>query len=79
MGWEVCIRDSDGPMMELTHSYKLSPFGPAEQFVGGSNEISASPFWMRFAAELMEPPLDIVSSLSVERECFSRVTHKRAE
>lgn len=32
-----------------THSYKLSPFGPALQFVGGSNEISANSFWMRLA------------------------------
>lgn len=32
-----------------THSYKLSPFGPALQFVGGSNEISANSFWIRRA------------------------------
>ncbi len=32
-----------------THSYKLSPFGPALQFVGGSSEISANSFWMRLA------------------------------
>jgi len=55
--------DPAGPMMEDTHSYRLSPLGPAEQFVGGSNEISASSFWMRFAAELMDPPFDIFASL----------------
>ncbi len=32
-----------------THSYKLSPFGPAEQLQGGSRLISASSFCMRFA------------------------------
>ena len=42
-----------GPRIVLTHSYKLSPFGPALQFVGGSKLISASSFWMRFAAELI--------------------------
>jgi hypothetical protein len=46
-------------MMEETHSYRLSPLGPALQFVGGSREISASSFWIRFAAALMEPPFDI--------------------
>lgn len=35
--------------MVETHSYKLSPFGPAEQFGGGSNVISASSFCMRLA------------------------------
>ena len=38
-----------GPTMVDTHSYKLSPFGPALQFVGGSSEISANSFWMRLA------------------------------
>lgn len=52
--------DPPGPMMEETHSYRLSPFGPALQFVGGSSEISASSFWMRFAEELIEP-FDIVT------------------
>lgn len=32
-----------------THSYKLSPFGPALQFGGGSRVISANSFCMRFA------------------------------
>ena len=49
-----------GPRIVLTHSYKLSPFGPALQFVGGSKLISASSFWMRFAAELI-PALLIFS------------------
>lgn len=38
-----------GPMIVDTHSYRLSPLGPAEQLVGGSNEISASSLVMRFA------------------------------
>lgn len=29
-----------------THSYKLSPLGPAEQLGGGSRVISASSFWI---------------------------------
>ena len=41
-----------GPMMVLVHSYKLSPFGPALQLVGGSSDISASSFWMRLAEEV---------------------------
>jgi hypothetical protein len=32
-----------------THSYKLSPLGPALQFGGGSNVISASSFCIRLA------------------------------
>jgi len=36
-----------------THSYMLSPLGPALQFGGGSTVISASSFWMRFAEVLM--------------------------
>lgn len=35
--------------MVETHSYKLSPFGPALQFGGGSKVISASSFCMRLA------------------------------
>lgn len=38
-----------GPKIVETHSYKLSPFGPALQFGGGSSVISASSFCMRFA------------------------------
>lgn len=38
-----------GPRIVDTHSYKLSPFGPAEQFGGGSRVISASSFCMRLA------------------------------
>ena len=50
-------------MIVLTHSYKLSPFGPALQFVGGSKLISASSFWMRLddsdsERELMVPSGD---------------------
>ena len=56
-----------GPMIVLTHSYKLSPFGPALQFVGGSKLISASSFWMRFAAELI-PDL-LIFSLSFSTTC----------
>lgn len=35
--------------MVETHSYKLSPLGPALQFGGGSNVISASSFWILLA------------------------------
>ena len=35
--------------MVETHSKRLSPFGPALQFGGGSNEIPPSSFWIRFA------------------------------
>ena len=34
----------DGPIIVDTHSYMLSPFGPAEQLHGGSRLISASSF-----------------------------------
>ena len=37
----------------------LSPLGPALQLQGGSKEISASSFWMRFADD-DSPPLFIV-------------------
>lgn len=47
----------EGPRMVDTHSYILSPLGPAEQFAGGSSEISASSFWMRFAADDTPAPL----------------------
>ena len=59
-----------GPMIVLTHSYKLSPFGPALQFVGGSKLISASSFWMRFAAELI-PDL-LIFSLSFSTTNFMK-------
>jgi hypothetical protein len=55
--------------MDETHSYRLSPLGPALQLVGGSREISASSFWMRFAAELIELPFDIAWRGAVLR-CF---------
>ena len=32
-----------------THSYRLSPLGPALQLGGGSSVISASSFWIRLA------------------------------
>ena len=38
--------EPDGPRIVETHSYKLSPFGPAEQLHGGSRLISASSFWI---------------------------------
>jgi len=57
-------------MIVLTHSYKLSPFGPALQFVGGSKLISASSFWMRFAAELI-PDL-LIFSLSFSTTNFMK-------
>lgn len=38
-----------GPRIVDTHSYKLSPLGPALQFGGGSSVISASSFCIRFA------------------------------
>lgn len=38
-----------GPRIVDTHSYRLSPFGPAEQFGGGSNVISANSFCIRLA------------------------------
>ena len=59
-------------MIVLTHSYKLSPFGPALQFVGGSKLISASSFWMRFAAELI-PDL-LIFSLSFSTTNFMKFT-----
>ncbi len=34
----------EGPIMVDTHSYMLSPLGPAEQLQGGSKLISASSF-----------------------------------
>ena len=40
-----------------THSYRLSPFGPALQFGGGSWMISESSFWIRLP--LMLSSLDI--------------------
>lgn len=47
----------EGPNIVETHSYILSPFGPAEQFEGGSREISASSFCMRLAADDTPEPL----------------------
>lgn len=41
--------DPGGPKIVETHSYRLSPFGPAEQFGGGSSVISANSFCMRLA------------------------------
>ena len=38
-----------GPRMVETHSKRLSPFGPALQLGGGSNEIPPNSFWIRFA------------------------------
>lgn len=38
-----------GPRIVETHSYKLSPLGPAEQFGGGSRVISANSFCIRLA------------------------------
>lgn len=38
--------DPEGPSNVDTHSNKLSPFGPAEQLLGGSKLISASSFWI---------------------------------
>lgn len=35
--------------MVETHSYKLSPFGPALQLGGGSSVISANSFWILLA------------------------------
>lgn len=35
-----------GPSIVDTHSYKLSPLGPALQLGGGSRVISASSFWI---------------------------------
>ena len=32
-----------------THSNRLSPFGPALQFGGGSSEIPPNSFWIRLA------------------------------
>ena len=42
-----------GPMIVDTHSYKLSPLGPAEQLAGGSLLIVASSVWIRLADEDM--------------------------
>ena len=38
--------DPGGPRMVDTHSYRLSPLGPALQLGGGSSVISASSFWI---------------------------------
>lgn len=38
-----------GPSIVDTHSYKLSPLGPALQLGGGSNVISANSFWILLA------------------------------
>lgn len=38
-----------GPKIVDTHSYRLSPFGPALQLGGGSSVISASSFCIRLA------------------------------
>lgn len=38
-----------GPRIVDTHSYRLSPLGPAEQFGGGSSVISANSFCIRLA------------------------------
>ena len=53
-----------------THSYKLSPFGPALQFVGGSNEISANSFWMRLA--LLDSELFFSLIVDVSRFVLAR-------
>lgn len=37
----------------------LSPLGPAEQLLGGSRDISANSFWMRFAADERPAPFDL--------------------
>lgn len=41
--------DPGGPKIVDTHSYKLSPLGPALQLGGGSRVISANSFWILFA------------------------------
>lgn len=69
-GVNVCLRSTRlsrlypplGPTIVDTHSYKLSPFGPALQFVGGSSEISANSFWMRLALPESEFFLSDISS-----------------
>ena len=38
--------DDLGPVMVATHSYRLSPLGPAEQLLGGSVIMSSSSFWI---------------------------------
>lgn len=71
--------DALGPRIVLTHSYRLSPLGPAVQLHGGSKLISASSFWIRFADE--ESPLpgaappDMATPLVV---VFPAVAHARA-
>jgi len=44
--------DPGGPRIVETHSYKLSPLGPALQFGGGSKVISANSFWILLAEVL---------------------------
>ena len=44
--------------MVETHSKRLSPFGPALQFGGGSNEIPPSSFWIRLAEVVSAGRLD---------------------
>lgn len=41
--------DPGGPRIVDTHSYRLSPFGPALQLGGGSSVISANSFWILLA------------------------------
>ena len=59
----------DGPRMVDTHSKILSPFGPAEQLLGGSREISASSFCMRFAADERPVPF---SFEAIRVWCYAR-------
>ena len=49
-----------GPMIEETHSYKLSPLGPALQSSGLQRDLREL-FCMRFAAELIDPPFDMIA------------------
>ena len=47
-----------GPMMVETHSWRLSPLGPAKQLQGGSTVISESSFCILLAEEVMEVAAD---------------------
>jgi len=59
-----------GPRIVETHSYILSPFGPALQFGGGSMVISANSFWILFAEveSAFEPLVAFARSLFFEED-----------
>lgn len=61
--------DPGGPNIVDTHSYRLSPFGPALQFGGGSNVISANSFCNLLALDVS--PLGDFESHSFDADAIS--------